>query len=37
MANQNQTAGGQGREPRFLLSGLFVDADVVVEPEEPAK
>ena len=37
MANQNQTAGGQGREPKFLLSGLFVDADVVVEPEEPAK
>lgn len=37
MANQNQTAGKPGKEPRFLLGNLFVDADVVVEPEEPAK
>ena len=37
MANQNQTGKASGREPKFLLGKLFVDADVVVEPEEPAK
>ena len=37
MANQNQAAAKPAREPRFLLGKFFVDADVVVEPEEPAK
>ena len=37
MANQTQTAGKPAREPKFLLGKFFVDADVVVEPEEPAK
>ena len=37
MANQNQAAAKPAREPHFLLGKYFVDADVVVEPEEPAK
>ena len=37
MANQNQAAAKPAKEPRFLLGKYFVDADVVVEPEEPAK
>lgn len=37
MANQSQAAGKPAREPRFLLGKFFVDADVVAEPEEPAK
>ena len=37
MANQTQAAGRPAKEPRFLLGKFFVDADVVVEPEEPAK
>lgn len=37
MANQNQSRETAGREPRFLLGDLFVDANVAVEPEEPAK
>lgn len=37
MANQTNTAKKPQREPKFLLGSLFVDADVRVEPVEPAK
>ena len=37
MATQNQAAAKPAKEPRFLLGKFFVDADVVTEPEEPAK
>lgn len=37
MANQTNTAKKPQKEPKFLLGSLFVDADVAVEPEEPAK
>ncbi len=38
MANQYQpNAGKATKEPKFLLGNLFVNAEVVVEPEEPQK
>lgn len=37
MANQTTSAKKPQKEAKFLLGNLFVDADVTVEPEEPAK
>lgn len=37
MANQTTSAKKPQKEAKFLLGKLFVDADVTVEPEEPAK
>ncbi len=37
MANQTNMAKKPQKEPKFLLGRFFTDADVVTEPEEPAK